>query len=237
MLFTTSWDDGHPLDLRVAEVLDKYGMKGTFYVCRDGQMGGRLSEGEIKDLSKRHEIGAHTLTHPSLPTLSATLMREEIEGGKKWVEDVLTAECKIFAYPYGHYDERAVFAVKEAKFIGARTTEDLEWKIDPFTLSPTVQVRHFPIRRIPNRRFLQPFTSTWRQLHENRISIIDCRSWLSMAKAAFRSSVMHDRPWFHLWGHSWTLERDKLWGVFEEMLRFVKEQPKVKFVENSALIR
>ena len=29
---TTSWDDGHPLDLRVAELLAKYGLQGTFYV-------------------------------------------------------------------------------------------------------------------------------------------------------------------------------------------------------------
>jgi hypothetical protein len=27
---TTSWDDGHPLDLRVAELLAKYGLKDTF---------------------------------------------------------------------------------------------------------------------------------------------------------------------------------------------------------------
>ena len=29
---TTSWDDGHPLDLRVAELLTKYGLHGTFYI-------------------------------------------------------------------------------------------------------------------------------------------------------------------------------------------------------------
>ena len=29
---TTSWDDGHPLDLRVAELLSEYHLQGTFYV-------------------------------------------------------------------------------------------------------------------------------------------------------------------------------------------------------------
>ncbi len=29
---TTSWDDGHPLDFRVAELLSKYGLRGTFYI-------------------------------------------------------------------------------------------------------------------------------------------------------------------------------------------------------------
>ena len=32
---TTSWDDGHTLDLRLADLLDKYDLRGTFYVARD----------------------------------------------------------------------------------------------------------------------------------------------------------------------------------------------------------
>ena len=39
MLFTTSWDDGHPSDLHVADLLERYGMKGTFYLCKAGQAG------------------------------------------------------------------------------------------------------------------------------------------------------------------------------------------------------
>ena len=31
---TTSWDDGHPLDFRVAELLAKYGLPGTFDAAR-----------------------------------------------------------------------------------------------------------------------------------------------------------------------------------------------------------
>ena len=31
-IVTTSWDDGHPLDLRVVDLLARYGIKGTFYV-------------------------------------------------------------------------------------------------------------------------------------------------------------------------------------------------------------
>jgi hypothetical protein len=34
---TTSWDDGHPSDLRVAELLIKHGLRGTFYVPMTAQ--------------------------------------------------------------------------------------------------------------------------------------------------------------------------------------------------------
>jgi hypothetical protein len=29
---TTSWDDGHPSDLRLADLLHKHSLRGTFYV-------------------------------------------------------------------------------------------------------------------------------------------------------------------------------------------------------------
>src|SRR5688500_11915407 len=31
-IVTTSWDDGHPLDIRLAEMLARHGVAGTFYV-------------------------------------------------------------------------------------------------------------------------------------------------------------------------------------------------------------
>jgi len=57
IIVTTSWDDGHKFDIRLAKLLDKYGLKGTFYITKNFQ--GRLSKEEIKSISKNHEIGAH----------------------------------------------------------------------------------------------------------------------------------------------------------------------------------
>ena len=31
-IVTTSWDDGNKLDLKLAALLDKYGLVGTFYI-------------------------------------------------------------------------------------------------------------------------------------------------------------------------------------------------------------
>jgi peptidoglycan/xylan/chitin deacetylase (PgdA/CDA1 family) len=30
---TTSWDDGHILDVKLSELLKKYNLKGTFYIA------------------------------------------------------------------------------------------------------------------------------------------------------------------------------------------------------------
>ena len=32
---TTSWDDGHSLDMKLYNLLEEYGLKGTFYITTD----------------------------------------------------------------------------------------------------------------------------------------------------------------------------------------------------------
>ncbi|MDQ7036500.1 MAG: hypothetical protein Q9P01_17205 [Anaerolineae bacterium] len=60
---TSSWDDGHVLDLRVADMLDRYGLTGTFYIARDF-LDERMSDSQLQDLAQRHEVGAHTANTP-----------------------------------------------------------------------------------------------------------------------------------------------------------------------------
>src|SRR5207237_6708341 len=66
---TTSWDDGHKLDVRLAALLKKYGIKGTFYICPQDQEfkdEDLLSPQDILSISQDFEIGGHTITHPHL---------------------------------------------------------------------------------------------------------------------------------------------------------------------------
>ena len=235
--FTTSWDDGHLLDLRVAGMLEHYGFTGTFYVCRDGQAGGKLNAKQIRLLAEHHEIGAHTLTHPSLPTVDDAALKAEIDGSKEWLEDILGTSVTMFAYPYGHHDARVKAAVKRAGFKGARTTEDLLWRTDdPFRLSTSVQVHPFPIRPIFNRRCIQPFSTHRSRLKELGVSLWQCRSLRTMAGGVLRHAAMNGKPWFHLWGHSWSLEQYGLWKDFEALLKAVAKTPFVTPVVNGALI-
>ena len=74
VLFTTSWDDGHPSDMKLAEVLHKHGIAGTFYVPGRVAPGGCcnpdgfdvLAPAELRRLGAEFEIGSHTLDHRSL---------------------------------------------------------------------------------------------------------------------------------------------------------------------------
>src|SRR5271168_1334971 len=80
-VMTTSWDDGHPLDLRVAGLLANYGLAGTFYLPRSNQQP-VMNSSQIRDLSKSFEIGAHTLNHLAIDTLSDLDAHEQLFGSR-----------------------------------------------------------------------------------------------------------------------------------------------------------
>src|SRR5687768_14224449 len=99
-IITTSWDDGHPLDLRIAEMLTRYGLTGTFYIPRSISTG-VMSDVQLRDLSTQFEIGAHTLNHVFLTDTDSATARDEISGSKKWVEDTTGRPCTVFCPPAG----------------------------------------------------------------------------------------------------------------------------------------
>jgi peptidoglycan-N-acetylglucosamine deacetylase len=68
MAITTSWDDGHPLDFRIANLLAKHGIPGTFYLPLKN-VRPTVSPSEIRELSLSFEIGAHTVNHVRLSGL------------------------------------------------------------------------------------------------------------------------------------------------------------------------
>ncbi len=91
------------------------------------------------------EVGAHTVGHPSLAALTPTRQREEVEGSKRRLEELLGRPVSSFSYPFGgpaDYSRTTVLAVAEAGFSSASTT--LEGRVgsrtDPFQL-PRLLVR------------------------------------------------------------------------------------------------
>src|SRR5581483_11004208 len=76
---TTSWDDGHPLDLRLAALLAKYGHKGTFYIPTNYSEWPLMTKSQIVELDGMGmEIGSHTKNHSIVPRLSKERAIEEL---------------------------------------------------------------------------------------------------------------------------------------------------------------
>ncbi len=233
---TTSWDDGDILDKRLSDLLSHYGLKGTFYITKNYRPQ-RLSEQAIRDLIKYHEIGAHTLTHPDLRTISSENKKLEIRGGKQWLEELLGSEVKMFCYPKGLYDDLVVASVKEAGYIGARTTAlgSLSYS-NPFLIPTTLQVYPFPFRTNYWRKFLQPYQQRAPALKKLGVPVLSMYSWLSMAKATFDIAVEHGEV-FHLWGHSWEIEKYGMWDELEKFLQYIGNNKNCVYLTNSELLK
>lgn len=87
-------------------------------------------------------IGAHTVTHPLLSTLSSEDRVQEIRQSKKDCEALMGAPVEGFAYPYGDCDPATERLVCEAGFLwGCSTRSDRvdSAGFDPFEL-PRMQV-------------------------------------------------------------------------------------------------
>jgi peptidoglycan/xylan/chitin deacetylase (PgdA/CDA1 family) len=91
------------------------------------------------------EIGAHTMTHPSLAAHPAGKQREEIVNSKRRLEEYLGRPVTNFAFPFGtvnDYSQETLEIVREAGLSGNCTTTRglVQRTSDPFQL-PRVAVR------------------------------------------------------------------------------------------------
>jgi peptidoglycan/xylan/chitin deacetylase (PgdA/CDA1 family) len=68
-------------------------------------------------------VGAHTVTHPTLPAHSIESQFREIADSREACEELVDGPVRAFAYPFGDYDSATVSAVRDAGFSMACTVE------------------------------------------------------------------------------------------------------------------
>jgi len=219
---TTSWDDGHPLDLRIAELLTKYNVRGTFYAPMRAQ-NGTMAAGQIRELGGTFEIGAHTIDHLVLTRANEHEARQQIEGSKSWVEDSTGLPCLMFCPPQGKYSGRHLTMVQRAGYLGLRSVElaslDYPRSRAGMMLMPT-SVQAYPhsvSAFFKNAAKRAAFGNLWRYIVHGR-----SRDWPALAGSLLRRAV-EDGGVFHLWGHSWELEQTGQWRRLDEVLRILSE--------------
>jgi peptidoglycan-N-acetylglucosamine deacetylase len=231
-LVTTSWDDGHPADLRVAELLARHGVRGTFYVPNRNVEGRPVMlPSEVRQLGRCFEIGGHTRDHVSLLQLTPDEAARQIGNNKAWLEALLGQEVGGFAYVRGHHNRTVRRLVREAGFRYARTVRNLSASRgdDPFRMPTTVQF--FPHERaVYVRNYLTGGPTPPR---------------LAALRAVLRERGLADRVHgvagaclgagrhFHLWGHSWEIEQHDLWGELDRLLGWLRRSG-ARFVTNGA---
>lgn len=231
-IITTSWDDGHPLDIRLAELLEKYGIKGTFYVPIKYDSNPILDRTQLDVLGQMDmEIGSHTMTHPFLTRLNTHDLFFELCESKKILEDMCQRNVSALCYPGGKFNRNTSTLSRKAGYRLARTTCSFrtELQISPMYMPVTIQL--FPHTLVShlkhglkewNVKGLMTWCKRW-GLESDLIAFSD----LVLRYVLKRGGI------FHIWGHSWEIDRFGLWEKFEEILRNIAHQQGVYYLTNS----
>lgn len=197
--FVSSWDDGRIQDLQLAALLRKYKLPAIFYIPSTVC---DLDHAQIIDLAKDFEIGGHTMTHPQdIKQLKSKDVWWEISENKSDLQGILGKEITKFCYPRGRFNDRVVELVKKAGYSEARTTKVLKTVMsDPFRSPTTIHV------------FQRP-----------EYMGID---WFMLAQAQAEVAAKNGST-FHIWGHSWEIDRDGNWSRLEEFFDWLKVNYKI----------
>ena len=231
-IFVTSWDDGHPLDLRLAEVLHRHGFPATFFVPgrnrdnRDREPGQPdrpvVSASQLRVLGSTFEIGSHTLDHCYLNEVGDREAERQIVEGKAVIEDILGEPVSGFCYPGGQLRAKHRRMVREAGFVYARTIANLNSSsyFDRCAIPTTMQFYpHSSATLVSNYvRFGQ-----WRERSGLLRVVLHNTSLISRLRAAL-DYVCERGGIFHLWGHSWEIEEFGGWALLDEFLGYVDER-------------
>lgn len=218
---TFSYDDGVTQDKRLISLFNKYGMKGTFNLNSGwfGTGGPAVREEvtiphvkpracEIEKIYRGHEIAAHTLTHPMLPTLSDEEIVRQVEEDRIALSKIAGYEVVGMAYPGGSgpmYDERVKRLVREKTGVRyARTT------ISTFDFLPQTD------------------------LYEFKPSVYHHREWDKMLELGEEFLKLRtDEPRvYYVWGHAYEFDIADTWDKFEEFLKMMAGRDDIAYVTN-----
>jgi peptidoglycan/xylan/chitin deacetylase (PgdA/CDA1 family) len=140
-----TFDDGYKSILSSARpIMERFGMPGTVFIPTDFIEGNRssvspstpdydevnrhdlqpMSWADVRSLYEAGwEVGSHTKSHPHLTEVSDAQLRAELVDSRMTCEQMLEAECRSLAFPYGDHDPRVVAATHDAGYSAAATVQ------------------------------------------------------------------------------------------------------------------
>lgn len=201
---TLSYDDGTIHDRKLVQLMNKYGIRGTFNLNSglfsqkeqkviDGVETdrSRIDAEEVKDLYKGHEVASHTVNHPSLTAIPSNMGAAEVIKDRKNLEELTGELVRGFAYPYGTYNETVEEILSACGIEYARTVVST----DSFELP-------------------QDFLEWHPTCHH------DSPKLMELARQFCESNDGNTRL-FYLWGHSYEFAQNNNWQMLEDFFQCI----------------
>lgn len=203
--FNVTYDDGVTQDVRFVQLLNAYGLKGTFnlnsalmengfsWTHESGCVVTRLRLEEVGSLYEGHEIASHTLTHPYMHTLTKEQILYELSEDKARLEKLFGREVKGFAVPFDYYSQLIEMCVKECGFAYGRISEESG------SFCPKKDYYNWRATVFHGCRELESITKQFLQTDE-------------------------ELALFQIVGHSYDLDVENKWETMENILRLISGQ-------------
>jgi len=234
VIVTTSWDDGHPLDLKLAELLQKYDVPATFYIPISYAKRGCMNPQQIREIASKFDVGAHSYHHIRLTEISLSEAASELNDSKKELQEITGKEVSSLSYPYGNFNNGLIRIAKDAGFTGARTVTLLTRTIrDPFREGTMVNARnwwftHYILHSLASQD-IKLFNFV---LGKN----LFFKPWDRIAIETLNFVAENGGIW-HLWGHSWEIAENGDWGRLEVIFQMLSSLPKkIEMMDNSQIL-
>ncbi len=192
---TLSYDDGVVEDRLLVEILNRYGLKGSFHL-NSGLLGREknLRRDEIASLFQGHEISAHSVTHPHLDSIPREELAQQILEDRRTLEALAGYPVRGMSYPYGTHTPYVLAALPALGIEYARTTES-----------------HGQFH-IPENLLLWHPTCH----HNDDLS--------AKTEAFFTQNAKGRLRLLYVWGHSYEFPRNNNWDMIERFAERVAKE-------------
>ena len=221
---TFSYDDGTTQDIRLVELLNKYGLKSTFNLNSErlGKRGILKREGasiahykihpsDVASVYEGHEIAVHTLTHPNLTQCDEAEVIRQVEQDRLNLSELAGYEVVGMAYPCGGENNNDTVAriikentgVKYCRTI--KTTGSFEPQNTLYRFDPTVFHVKFDEMMALGQSFIE---------------------------------LKADTPKiFYIWGHSFEMDIDSgNWQRLEEFFKLISGHDDIFYGTNKEIL-
>ncbi len=221
---TFSYDDGVTQDIRLVELLNKYGMRATFNINSgllglDGQLvregvgvlHNKIKPEDVRHIYEGHEIAAHTLTHPQLSNVTdRDEVIRQVEQDRIALSEICGYEVVGFAYPGGGKNYNGFISEIIRNDTGVKYARTTDCNAD------------FGVHR--------------ENLFEFKPTAFHLSDGIFELGEKFLSLPSDTDALFYIWGHSYEFDIHDDWARFEEFLQMISGREDVFYGTNKEVL-
>ena len=222
---TFSYDDGVTQDIRLIEMLNKYGLKATFNLNSEllGLDGELIREGQrvdhtkvkpedVKKIYYGHEVAVHTLTHPCLPNIEdKNEIIRQVEQDRLNLSKLVGYDVCGMAYPCGgqNNDDRVAQIIKSNTGVKYSRTITSTYSFDTqnnlYRFNPTV----------------------YHIMEEDKLFELG-EEFINLTP---------DKPQiYYIWGHSYEFDIENTWEKFEKFCKMISGRNDIFYGTNKEIL-